>query len=162
MKTKTATALSALLVMALVLTSSSATAFEVSNERFTRQAYADVDLEELRFNTPKTYADAASQIKERHSFIIWEPSGRSFLSGYYGNGNFVGNYYTLIDGKFVDTGKQMWGVYSNGLFYGFFDGNGPENFVHGQYKYPGSGPYFIWYLNNLGGKFAYGYGVSFN
>lgn len=104
-----------------------------SVNRLTR-AVSDSELEELKADIPSydVAAEAVAVMPVPSRFLIWTRDGKHIMWGTHANGHFIGQ---------DNEGKKTWGIYHNGIFVGFQDGN----FFYGRYKYG------RWYARGLFG-----------
>jgi hypothetical protein len=75
-------------------------------------------LEEM---VPETYEATDSLICQRTRFLLYTSDGKHIMWGFVGDGYFVGQ---------DNLGKRCWGIYGNGVFAGFYDGE----FFWGKYR----------------------------
>jgi hypothetical protein len=81
---------------------------------------SSVDLVKLKAEVPLTYKEAQASIVSRTRYILYTADGVHIMWGTEGNHRFVGT---------DNNGKQCWGIFGDGIFAGFYDGN----FFWGQY-----------------------------
>jgi hypothetical protein len=79
-----------------------------------------VDLVKLKAEVPLTYKEAQASIVSRTRYILYTADGVHIMWGTEGNHRFVGT---------DNNGKQCWGIFGDGIFAGFYDGN----FFWGKY-----------------------------
>jgi hypothetical protein len=75
----------------------------------------------LKEMVPGTYEEADARICIRTRFLLYTHDGRHIMWGFVGNGYFVGQ---------DNLGKRCWGIYGDGVFAGFYDGD----FFWGKYR----------------------------
>jgi hypothetical protein len=80
-----------------------------------------IDVDALRESVPGTYEEADSLICKRVRFLLYTHDGKHIMWGFVGDGYFVGQ---------DNLGKRCWGIYGNGVFAGFYDGE----FFWGKYR----------------------------
>ena len=80
-----------------------------------------IDVDALRESVPGTYEEADSLICKRVRFPMYTHDGKHIMWGFVGDGYFVGQ---------DNLGKRCWGIYGNGIFAGFYDGE----FFWGKYR----------------------------
>jgi len=81
----------------------------------------EIDVEDLKESVPETYEETDSRICQRTRFLLYTHDGKHIMWGFVGNGYFVGT---------DNLGKRCWGIYSKGVFTGFYDGE----FFWGKYR----------------------------
>jgi hypothetical protein len=81
----------------------------------------EIDVDALRETVPETYEEADSLICTRVRFLLYTHDGEHIMWGFVGDGYFVGQ---------DNLGKRCWGIYGNGVFAGFYDGE----FFWGKYR----------------------------
>lgn len=112
-------------VVALERTRTSDVNLEIATEEFTDLRKGNLDEEALVEIIPETYELVEAEITEitdivPRRFILWTHDGENVMWGQYGRNHFVGE---------DNNGKKAWGIYYNGFFAGFYDGD----FFHGKY-----------------------------
>jgi hypothetical protein len=80
-----------------------------------------IDVDALRESVPGTYEEADSLICKRVRFLLYTHDGKHIMWGFVGDGYFVGQ---------DNLDKRCWGIYGNGVFAGFYDGE----FFWGKYR----------------------------
>ncbi|GEM_PF-2733170 len=80
-----------------------------------------IDVDALRERVPGTYEEADSLICNRVRFLLYTHDGKHIMWGFVGDGYFVGQ---------DNLGKRCWGIYGEGVFAGFYDGE----FFWGKYR----------------------------
>jgi hypothetical protein len=81
----------------------------------------ETDIEDLKARVPETYDETNAQIRQRTRFLLYTHDGKHVMWGFVGNGYFVGQ---------DNLGKRCWGIYGEGVFAGFYDGE----FFWGKYR----------------------------
>ena len=82
----------------------------------------EVNEENLRDALPNTYEEAETRVSTlRTRFLLYTHDGTHIMWGVVGNNYFVGS---------DNLGKRCWGIYGNGVFAGFYDGE----FFWGNYR----------------------------
>jgi hypothetical protein len=81
----------------------------------------ETDVEDLKERVPGTYEETNSRICKRIRFLLYTHDGKHIMWGFVGSGYFVGQ---------DNLGKRCWGIYGNGVFAGFYDGE----FFWGKYR----------------------------
>ena len=81
----------------------------------------EIDVDALRETVPETYEEADSLVCTRVRFLLYTHDGEHIMWGFVGDGYFVGQ---------DNLGKRCWGIYGNGVFAGFYDGE----FFWGKYR----------------------------
>jgi len=80
-----------------------------------------IDVNAQRESVPRTYEEADSLICNRVRFLLYTHDGKHIMWGFVGDGYFVGQ---------DNLGKRCWGIYGEGVFAGFYDGE----FFWGKYR----------------------------
>ena len=100
---------------------------------------APENIEKLKQLIPKTPEETEAAIQpSRNRFLLWTNDGVHVMWGNYGNHLFAGT---------DKLGKRCWGIYTNGIFAGFYDGT----FFWGKYS---NGAWKAQYLFGL--RYSYG------
>jgi hypothetical protein len=81
---------------------------------------SSVDLAAIKAEVPLTYKEAQASIVTRTRYLVYTSDGVHIMWGTEGNHRFVGT---------DNNGKQCWGIFGDGIFAGFYDGN----FFWGKY-----------------------------
>ncbi|MBI4021332.1 MAG: hypothetical protein HY369_03750 [Candidatus Aenigmarchaeota archaeon] len=122
-------------------------------------------LERLRNLMPQSIEEVRQQLgEEATTAVIWDHTHTHYAVLTYGNGHFVGEAHDLVPHPdHPQEGKQIWGVYGNGKWAAFVDGNGLDNLVYGAYKdveWRGQ-DLTLWTLHNfMNDAVAWGLGVG--
>jgi hypothetical protein len=81
----------------------------------------EITVDELKERVLETYEETNARITTRVRFILYTHDGKHVMWGYVGNRYFVGQ---------DNQDKNCWGIYGNGIFAGFYDGE----FFWGKYR----------------------------
>ena len=85
-------------------------------------AAVPADIDELRESVPTSYDETDARVStQRVRFLLYTHDGEHVMWGFVGNNYFVGT---------DNMGKRCWGIYGNGVFAGFYDGE----FFWGKYR----------------------------
>lgn len=99
-------------------------------------------IEKFKAQVPKTLEEAQAAIPIKTRYISYTSDGAHVVWGFQGHGNFTGT---------DNNGKQLWGIYGQGICAGFYDGK----FFWGQYSNDGSWKaQYLFGLNNSSGKYV--------
>jgi len=171
MKGSVLTVMAAFAIMAVLMGGTIAQAapadrFGVATAKTGTQKARGFDLtadqkQSLMERIPSSIDDATDKMGQRaKNTILWNNEGTHFAIVSYNNGHFRGEVHEISNPSEV---KYMWGIYGNGKWAGFYDGNSIENVFYGKYmKHPRlkGTPYFAWTAENLFGSFAWGLGIN--
>lgn len=100
------------------------------------------DPNKLRELVPATLEEADKNIYPiRTRFLMWTNDGVHIMWGFYGRGHLVGT---------DNMGKRCWGIYGNGIFAGFYDGE----FFWGRYSNGAWKAQYLFGLRYSSGRFV--------
>lgn len=120
----------------------------------------DPSLERLQMLADRlpTLEQANSQMgRDVKTALLWDYAGLNMVTIKYSNGYFVGQVHTVGSSEV----KDVWGIYGKEKWAGFYDEKGIDNMFYGKIlNTPEIGIYDGWTINNVDGKFMWGYGLN--
>ena len=140
--TKYLLAFSILMAVALVI---GGTAVEAKKFQLAAKPLTELEKQALIEKVPATFVSAQEAVTGGNHAIAWLSDGSSYMDVTYLNGIFTFTFHDLKNTANLE-GKTGWGIYSDGVLAGFFDGSGAQNFFHGTYRNH-IGPYTAWKIH---------------